>query len=167
METRLRLTTRTISKTPSIPRLRWPVSECFQAIAELTEPETVALRRVMTAAHRMQRDQPSVGTGACPAATRSGANGASSSYSSASRSLARPTPLRLCSLRPIWRWVHATRSGASCWRGSARLVGRIRWPSRLVATAAEDRLNFRRRNPHTSFAAVSDCRTIAIYDYTA
>jgi hypothetical protein len=26
-----------------------------------------------------------------------------------------------------------------------------RWPSRLVATAAEDRLNIR-RNPHTSFA---------------
>jgi len=38
-------------------------------------------------------------------------------------------------------------------------------PSRLVATA-EDRLSFR-RSPHTSFAAVSDCRTIAIYDYTA
>jgi hypothetical protein len=27
-----------------------------------------------------------------------------------------------------------------------------RWPSRLVATAEEDRLSFR-RNPHTSFAA--------------
>src|SRR6266478_4898137 len=36
-----------------------------------------------------------------------------------------------------------------------------RWPSGLVATAAEDRLSFR-RNPHTSFAAASDCRTIAI-----
>jgi len=36
-----------------------------------------------------------------------------------------------------------------------------RWPSRLVATAAENRLSFRRRNPHTSFAAASDCRTIA------
>jgi hypothetical protein len=32
-------TTRTISKTPSIPRLRWPVSERFQAITEPTEPE--------------------------------------------------------------------------------------------------------------------------------
>ena len=40
-----------------------------------------------------------------------------------------------------------------------------RWPSGLVATAAEDRLSFR-RNPHTSFAAASDCRTIAIYEYT-
>jgi hypothetical protein len=40
-----------------------------------------------------------------------------------------------------------------------------RWSSRLVATAAEDRLNVE-RNSHTSFAA-GDCRTIAIYDYTA
>jgi hypothetical protein len=30
-----------------------------------------------------------------------------------------------------------------------------RWSFRLVATAAEDRLSFR-RNPHTSFAAASD-----------
>jgi hypothetical protein len=35
-----------------------------------------------------------------------------------------------------------------------------------VATAAEDRLSIK-RNPHTSFAAASDCRTIAIYEYTA
>jgi hypothetical protein len=35
-----------------------------------------------------------------------------------------------------------------------------------VATAAEDRLSFK-RNPHTSFAAASDCRIIAIYEYTA
>jgi hypothetical protein len=42
-----------------------------------------------------------------------------------------------------------------------------RWPSRLVATAAEDCLSFRRRNPHTSFATASDCRTIAIYEYTS
>ena len=34
-----------------------------------------------------------------------------------------------------------------------------------LRTAAEDRLSFR-RNPHTSFAAASDCRTIAIYEYT-
>src|SRR5256885_5428282 len=40
-----------------------------------------------------------------------------------------------------------------------------RRPSRLVATAAEDRLSFR-RNANTSFAAASDCRTIAIYEYT-
>jgi len=33
------------------------------------------------------------------------------------------------------------------------------WPSRLVATAAEDRLNFR-RNSHTSFAAASDCQRL-------
>jgi len=32
-----------------------------------------------------------------------------------------------------------------------------RRPSRLVATAAEGRLNIRRRNPHTSFAAASGC----------
>jgi hypothetical protein len=32
-----------------------------------------------------------------------------------------------------------------------------------VATAAEDRLSFK-RNPRTSFAAASDCRTIAIYE---
>jgi hypothetical protein len=40
-----------------------------------------------------------------------------------------------------------------------------RWPSRLVATAEEDRLSIR-HNSHTSFAAASDCRTIAIYEYT-
>jgi hypothetical protein len=34
-----------------------------------------------------------------------------------------------------------------------------------VAAAKEDRLSFR-RNPHTSFAAASDCRTIAIHEYT-
>jgi hypothetical protein len=33
---------------------------------------------------------------------------------------------------------------------------------RLVATASENRLSFRRRNPHTSFAAASDCPAIAI-----
>src|SRR5262249_48507105 len=38
-----------------------------------------------------------------------------------------------------------------------------RWPSRLVATAAEDRLTDATR---TSFAAASDCRTTAIYEYT-
>jgi hypothetical protein len=31
-----------------------------------------------------------------------------------------------------------------------------------VATAAENRLNIFPRNPHTSFAAASDCRSIAI-----
>jgi len=36
--------------------------------------------------------------------------------------------------------------------------------SRLVATAAENRLSIK-RIPHTSFAAVSDCRAIAIYEY--
>jgi hypothetical protein len=39
-----------------------------------------------------------------------------------------------------------------------------RWPSRLVATASENRLSIR-RNLHT-FAAVSDCRAIAIYEYS-
>jgi hypothetical protein len=34
-----------------------------------------------------------------------------------------------------------------------------------VATATEDRLSFR-RNPHKSFATASDCRAIAIYEYT-
>jgi hypothetical protein len=34
-----------------------------------------------------------------------------------------------------------------------------------MVAASEDRLSIR-RNPHTSFAAVSDCRTIAIYEYT-
>jgi hypothetical protein len=46
-----------------------------------------------------------------------------------------------------------------CWPARPDLGER--WPSRLVATAEEDRLNIR-RNPHTSFAAASDCRTIAI-----
>jgi len=44
---------------------------------------------------------------------------------------------------------------ACSWR-----AGGLPW---LVATA-EDRLSFK-RNPHTSFAAASDCRTIAIYEY--
>jgi hypothetical protein len=37
-----------------------------------------------------------------------------------------------------------------------------------VATAAEDRLNFHGRNSHKCllFAAASDCRAIAIYEYT-
>jgi hypothetical protein len=40
--------------------------------------------------------------------------------------------------------------------------------ARLVATAAEDRLNIPAAlYPHTSFAAAGDCRTIAIYEYTA
>jgi hypothetical protein len=39
------------------------------------------------------------------------------------------------------------------------------WPSRLVAMAAEDRLSIK-RNLRTSFAAASDCPTIAIYQYT-
>jgi hypothetical protein len=34
-----------------------------------------------------------------------------------------------------------------------------------VATAAEDRLSFR-RNPHTPFVAASDCQIIGIYEYT-
>jgi hypothetical protein len=50
-----------------------------------------------------------------------------------------------------------------CWPARPDLGER--WPSRLVATAAEDRLTFR-RNPHTSFAAASDCRAIAIYEFT-
>src|SRR6516165_9551545 len=43
METRPRPTTRTTSKTPSTPRLRWLVSERFLAIAKPTEPEVVPL----------------------------------------------------------------------------------------------------------------------------
>jgi hypothetical protein len=38
------------------------------------------------------------------------------------------------------------------------------WPTRLVAAASENRLSF--RTTHTSFAAASDCRTIAIWKYT-
>ena len=54
-------------------------------------------------------------------------------------------------------------SARFCFKHRKWLIGA--WPSRLVATAAEDRLNIR-RNPHTSFAAASDCRKIAIYEYT-
>src|SRR5262249_49631903 len=39
------------------------------------------------------------------------------------------------------------------------LIGAV--ASRLVATAVEDRLTFR-RNPHTSFAAASDSRTVRV-----
>jgi hypothetical protein len=42
---------------------------------------------------------------------------------------------------------------------------RRRLAAAVVATASGDRLSIR-RNPHTSFAAASDCRTIAIYEYT-
>ena len=52
-------------------------------------------------------------------------------------------------------------------RNGVSLVGLgERWPSRLVATATEDRLSIR-RNPHASFAAGTDCRAIAIYEYTS
>src|SRR5215510_7136949 len=54
METRPR-PTRTISKTPSIPRLRWPVSERFQAIVEPTESEAVSRRLAPRQAHREHR----------------------------------------------------------------------------------------------------------------
>ena len=57
---------------------------------------------------------------------------------------------------------HAHRSHGS---GTARPDLGERWPSQLVATAAEDHLSSR-GNSHTSFAAVSDCRAIAIYEYT-
>ena len=51
--------------------------------------------------------------------------------------------------------VSGKRSRPHHWCGTARPdLGRWR-PSLLVATAAEDRLSFRRRNPHTSFAAAS------------
>ena len=49
-----------------------------------------------------------------------------------------------------------------CW--TARPDLGERWPSRLVATAAENRLSIK-RNLYTSFAAASDCRIIAIYEY--
>jgi hypothetical protein len=41
-------------------------------------------------------------------------------------------------------------------------LGNRRWPSRLVATAEEDRLSIK-RNPQ-QFAVASDCRAIAIYE---
>ena len=59
----------------------------------------------------------------------------------------------------------------SCWRMIEFLmptdtkIFRERGPSRLVATAEENRLSIK-RNLYTSFAAASDCRTIAIYEYT-
>src|SRR5262249_12889778 len=55
METRPRPTTRTISKTPSTPRLRWPVSERFQAIVEPTESEAVSRRLAPRQPHRKHR----------------------------------------------------------------------------------------------------------------
>jgi hypothetical protein len=59
-------------------------------------------------------------------------------------------------------WTISNPSRAHRWPSRPDLGER--WFSRLVATAEEDRLSFR-RNPHTSFAAASDCRTIAIYEY--
>jgi hypothetical protein len=59
----------------------------------------------------------------------------------------------------------AERSWPHRWCWTSRPDLGERWPSRLVATAAEDRLSIK-RNPHTSFAAASDCRTLAIYEYT-
>src|SRR5215831_12257103 len=55
METRSRPTTQTSSKTPLMPRLRWPVSERFQAIAEPTESEAVSRRLATRQAHREHR----------------------------------------------------------------------------------------------------------------
>jgi hypothetical protein len=48
-------------------------------------------------------------------------------------------------------------------RGTARPDLSWRWSYGVVATAAEDRLNFRRYS-HTSFAAASDRRAVAIYE---
>jgi len=39
------------------------------------------------------------------------------------------------------------------------------WPSRLVATAAENRLTFR-RNAHSGLRQATDCRTIAFDSLT-
>jgi len=47
------------------------------------------------------------------------------------------------------------RSHRRCW--SSWLDLGERWPSRLVAKAAENRLSFRRK-AHTSFGAANDCR---------
>src|SRR5262249_40796108 len=55
METRSRPTTQTSSKTPLMPRLRWPVSERFQAIAEPTESEAVSRRLAPRQAHSEHR----------------------------------------------------------------------------------------------------------------
>src|SRR5262249_61945212 len=55
METRPWPTTRTISKTPSTPRLRWPVGERFQAIVEPTESEAVSWRLAPRQAHGEHR----------------------------------------------------------------------------------------------------------------
>src|SRR5262249_1443406 len=51
METRARPTTQTNSKTPLMPRLRWPGSEGFQAIVEPTESEAVSRRLAPRQAH--------------------------------------------------------------------------------------------------------------------
>src|SRR5262245_64270309 len=55
METRPRPTTRTISKTPLMPWLRWLVSERFQAIVEPTESEAVSRRLAPRQAYRKHR----------------------------------------------------------------------------------------------------------------
>src|SRR5215471_18288366 len=55
MDTRPRPTTRTIWKTPSIPRLRWPVSERFQAIVEPTESKAVSRRLAPRQSHGEHR----------------------------------------------------------------------------------------------------------------
>jgi hypothetical protein len=52
----------------------------------------------------------------------------------------------------------------NCRCGIARPDLGERWPSRLVATAAKDRLKIATRTQF--FAAAIDCRTIAIYEYT-
>jgi len=52
------------------------------------------------------------------------------------------------------------RSHRGCWPARPDLGER--WPSRLVATAEEDRVSFRRNLRR--FVTASDCQTIAIYD---
>jgi hypothetical protein len=42
----------------------------------------------------------------------------------------------------------------------------LRRSSDLGATTAANRLNISPSKPHTSFAAASDCRALAIYEFT-
>jgi len=50
----------------------------------------------------------------------------------------------------IERWSFVKDATGSCGGIDCHEI-RKRWPSRLVATAADDRLNFWRRNSHTLF----------------
>jgi hypothetical protein len=76
--------------------------------------------------------------------------------------LSKTRPIARTVLLPV-RFVAISGAKTVFYIGYENLAAR--WPSRLVATAEEDRLNISAHGSHV-VAALSGCRTIAIYEHT-